>query len=150
MVAGAFWDVASTFFSMRRRVAFSTRGQGRRLSVRLKILWWGVSEKTGAGVPRPARGSWLGRRNQTQAFPGFGANQIAFVGVHGVVRFHALPRRSLWTWRPIRCPRHPKSLGRWPRPVLSDQEWDNASILAVLDRLQHAAGSADFGTYRRR
>jgi hypothetical protein len=37
-----------------------------------------------------------------------------------------------------------------PRPVLSDQERDYASILAVVDRLQRPVGSADFGKYRRR
>ena len=37
-----------------------------------------------------------------------------------------------------------------PRPVLSDQERDYGSILAVLDRLGRPAGSADFGKYRRR
>jgi len=36
------------------------------------------------------------------------------------------------------------------RPVLSDQQRDYASLLAVLDRLDRPAGSADFGKYRRR
>jgi hypothetical protein len=37
-----------------------------------------------------------------------------------------------------------------PRPVLSDQERDYASILAIVDRLGRPVGSADFGKYRRR
>ncbi len=48
----------------------------------------------------------------------------------------------------------PTPVGRRPartvQPVLSDQERDYASIMAVLDRLQRPAGSADFGRYRRR
>jgi hypothetical protein len=115
-------------------------------------LWWCGSEKTGAGFLRPARGSWSGRWEQTQAFRGFEANQIAFVGVHGVGRFRALPRRSSWTWKPVpRHPRHEVAVAHAvPRPGLSDQERDYASILAIHDGLQHPAGSADCGKYRRR
>lgn len=37
-----------------------------------------------------------------------------------------------------------------PAPKLTDQEWDYASILAVVDRFERPIGSSDLGKYRRK